>query len=171
MDEIQFLAQVGSWVCVKKHKVENGAKQIEVARALASIHDSMNRKIWDFIKDDFNLEELDKLAYEITDAKFDEKKKEWLVKGRVSEPQLAEALSKLNNPTITRRISATTPNGREIAKSYLTRRVLDLLGFRIELDPKAVDKYLEEKAKLGGEDVRHPRIEFQEAKGEEPQKL
>lgn len=149
--EIVFSAEVGSWVCVKKHKVEPNTKKVEVSRALASIHDSMDRKIWEYLGEDFPLEQLDKIAYEISGAQFDAKKKEWLVKGKVSETQLSEVLAKLNNPRTSKKINEVlnpkTNNGLEISKAYITRRVLDLLGFRIELDPKTVDKYLDEKAK------------------------
>jgi hypothetical protein len=147
MDEVVFSAQVGPWVCIKKQKVEPDTKKIEIARMLASIHDSMDKKVWHFLGEDFRLEELDKIAYEITGAQFDEKKKEWVVRGRTTEQQIAEALAKLNSPATTRQMNVGSARGKEIAKSYLTRKVLDLLGFRLELDPKAVDKYLGEKAK------------------------
>lgn len=152
MDEIIFSAQVGSWICIKKQKIEPDTPKLEVARILASIHDSMNRKTWEFLKDDFPLDELDKIAYEITGATFDEKKKEWSVKGRVTEAQLAECLAKLNNPSTGRRINELlnppTKNGPEIAKSYLSRKVIDLLGIRIELDPTTVEKYIKEKTQI-----------------------
>ena len=149
-DEIVFSAQAGNWVCIKKQKVEPDTKKVEIARVLASIHESMDRKIWEYLKDDFPLEELDKIAYEITGAVYNEKKKDWLVEGRVGEQKLSEALAKLNNPTIGRRINdalaSKTKNGPEIAKSYLSRKVIDLLGIRIELDLSIVEKYIKEKS-------------------------
>lgn len=151
-DEIVFSAQVGNWVCIKKGKLDEDAKKVEVSRVLASVHESMDRKIWEFLKEDFPLEELDKIAYEITGAVYNEKKKDWLVEGRVSEQKLAEALAKLNNPTVGRRINEllkpTTKNGPEIAKSYLSRKVIDLLGIRIELDSGIVEKYIKEKSQI-----------------------
>ncbi len=145
--EIEFTAQVGKWVCVKKQKVPDGAK-IEASRALASIHDSMDRKIWEFLGEEFDLEALDKIAYEVAGAEFNEKKKKWLVKGRVSEQQVTNALAKLKGSGIARRMDISTKNGKAIARSYVTRKVLNLLGFQIELNPKTVDKYLDEKSKL-----------------------
>jgi len=149
MDEVVFSAQVGNWTCIKKQRIESDTKKVEIARILASIHDSMDRKIWDFLKEDFPLEELDKIANEITGATYNEKKKEWLVEGKVSEAQLAEALAKLSSPATSRRINEVLPktkNSPEIAKSYLSRKVLDLLGIRIELDPSIVEKYIKEKS-------------------------
>jgi predicted nucleotidyltransferase len=151
MDEIVFSAQVGKWVCIKKGKMEPGSGGMEVSRILASVHESMDRKIWEFLKDDFPLEALDKIAYEITDAEYNEKKKTWMLKGRVSEAQISQALAKLNSPGTTKRINEViqkTKNGPEIAKSYLSRKVIDLLGIRIELDPAVVEKYIKEKAQL-----------------------
>ena len=151
-DEILFSAQVGNWVCIKKGKVEDNGKKIEASRVLASIHESMDRKIWEFLKDDFPLEELDKIAYEITGAVYNEKKKDWLVEGRATEQKLSQALAKLNNPGVGRRVNEllkpTTKNGPEIAKSYLSRKVIDLLGLRIELDPGIVEKYIKEKSQI-----------------------
>jgi hypothetical protein len=151
-DEIVFSANVGSWVCIKKGNPGPGAKKVEISRILASIHDSMDRKIWDFLKDDFPLEELDKIAYEITGAAYNEKKKEWLVEGKATEERLSQALAKLNSPATSRRINEVlatkSKNGPEIAKSYLSRKVIDLLGIRIELDPSVVEKYIKEKSQI-----------------------
>jgi len=156
-DEILFSAQVGSWVCIKKGKLEADAKKVEVSRILASVHESMDRKIWDFLKEDFPLEELDKIAYEITGAAYNEKKKDWLVEGKVKEERLSQALAKLSSPTTSRRINdvltTKTKNGPEIAKSYLSRKVIDLLGIRIELDPSIVEKYIKERAKSNSEGI------------------
>lgn len=151
-NEVNFSAQVGSWVCIKKGKVEDNASKVEVSRILASVHESMDRKIWDFLKDDFPLEELDKIAYEVTGAAYNEKKKDWRVEGKVTEERLAMALAKLSSPATTRRINEAltikSKNGPEIAKSYLSRKVIDLLGIRIELDPSVVEKYIKEKSQI-----------------------
>jgi len=146
--KVEFYAEVKPWVCIKKQEIKEGSGKIDVSRALASIHESMNRKIWEYLKDDFDLEAIDKVAYEITGAEYNEKKKRWMLKGRKSEAQISAALAKLNSPLTTQKLGTTTKNGKEIAKAYLTRKVLDLLSFRIELDPKIVDKYIDEKAKL-----------------------
>ena len=148
-DHVLFDAQVGKWICIKKGKIDKDTADIEVSRVLASIHDSMDRKIWEYLGKEINLKELDEIAYEITGAQFDKKKKKYLVKGRKSEAQIAEALAKCNSPSTTKKMTKS-PNKhyKEIAKSYLTRKVLDLLGVRMELDPKLVEKFVETKSKL-----------------------
>jgi hypothetical protein len=148
MDEIKFEANVGTWICVKKHKAQPGDERIEVARALASIHNSMDRKIWEYTGDEFPLAELDKIAYEITGATLNEKKKTWEVKGRKTDAQIGEALAKCGSATSFKNVTLpTNKHAPEIAKAYLTRKVLDLLGVRIELDPEIAQKYIDEKAK------------------------
>ncbi|MFH0987027.1 MAG: DUF2666 family protein [Candidatus Micrarchaeota archaeon] len=148
-DEAMFEAQIGKWVCIKKAKIEPGAEEMEKARILASIHDSMDRKIWEFIGKDFDLAVLDKIVNEITGAEYDEKKKVWTVKGRKSAEQIGEALAKCNSPSTTKQIPASANKHTvEIAKSYITRKVLDMLGVRLELDPGLVEKYLKDKAAL-----------------------
>ena len=147
--QVLFDAQVGKWICIKKGKIEKDTADIEISRVLASIHNSMDRKIWEYLGEEINLKELDEIAYEITGAQFDKKKKKYMLKGRKSEAQIAEALAKCNSPSTTKKITKS-PNKHylEIAKSYLTRRVLDLLGIRMELDPKIVEKFVEVKSKL-----------------------
>lgn len=147
-DSIEFTAQVGKWVCVKNQKIETDTTPLEIARSLASIHDSMDRKIWEFVGKEFPLEPLDKVAYEITGAEYNEKKKDWQLKGRKSEEQIAAALAKLNSPSTTAKLNAKTDSEKELKKSYITRRVLDLLGFRIELDPSVAEKYLKDLAAI-----------------------
>ena len=148
-EHVIFDAKVGKWVSIKKIKIKPDTEKPEVARILASIHDSMHRKIWDYLSNEINLKELDEIAYGITGAQFDKKKKEYIVKGRKSEAQIAEALAKCNSPSTTKKITKS-PNKYylEIAKTYLTRKVIDLLGVRIEIDPKIIEKYMEQKTKL-----------------------
>ncbi|MBI4214735.1 DUF2666 family protein [archaeon] len=146
-DSIEFTAQVGKWICVKRHTPDD-SQPIGTASALASIHDSMDRKIWEFFGREFPLEPLDKIVYEITGAEFDSKKKTRSLKGRKTEEQIAAALAKLNSPSTTSKLAAKTDSEKELKKTYVTRRVLDLLGFRIELDPAVAEKYLKDKANL-----------------------
>ena len=146
-DSLKFEAQVGKWVCIKSHRADVNAP-LDTARALAGIHDSMDRKIWEFVGKEFPLEPLDKIVYEITGAEYNEKKKEWQLKGRKSEEQIATVLAKLNLPSTTAKMNAKTDSEKEIKKAYVTRRVLDMLGFRLELDPKVAEKCLKDKALL-----------------------
>lgn len=138
MDEVSFIAQVGNWVVIKKQKVEKDTKKMEVARILASIRSTMDKKIWDFMRDDIDLPKLDALAQEIAGEK-----------GKVSEEKMAGVLAKLNSPGTGKRIGelTQTKNGKEIAKMYLTNKVLELANLRIHADADIIQKYIDEKAK------------------------
>lgn len=147
MDEVKFEAQIGKWVCIKKGTIEENASKIEASGLLAGIHDSMDRKIFEYLSDEINTKQLDTIAGEITQATLN-KKGEYELKGRVSEQQIGEALAKINSPSTTKKM--TLPENKhamELAKTYLTRKVLEILKVRMEIDPKLIEKYLEEKKK------------------------
>ena len=148
--KIMFDAQVDTWICVKKQKIEEDTENMDIARILASIHDSMHRKIWEFVGREIDLEEVDKIAYEITEAIFNKKKKRWELKGRKSEAKILDNLIKLNSEETMKKIKNIEKENERarIAKDYLTRKVLEILSFKLELDPKLAEKYMEEKAKL-----------------------
>ena len=153
-EQIQFSAKVKNWVCIKKGKVDAATPKIEVSRILASIINSIDKKIWNFLDEDFDLKNLDEIACEIVGAVPINKKGELGIKGKVSEQKIAESLAKVNNPSTTKKFSqknSETKNGKEICKAYLTYKVLELLKVRIRLDPKLVEKYEEEthKKKIG----------------------
>lgn len=147
---VEFIGEVGKWVCVKKIKVDEKTPMIEVARNLASINDTIERKTWDFIKDDFDIENLNQIAYEIAGAEKN-KKDEWEVKGKVSEEKISECLAKINNPGTTKKMTeknVKTAAAKEISKSYLTFKVMDLLKVRLKLDPTSIDQYQQQMKKL-----------------------
>ncbi len=149
MDEVRFEANIRGWVAIKKMKIDEDTPLIEASRILASIHDSLDRKIWEYLKEEIPTEKIDKKAYELTGATYDEKKKQWTVKGRKTEQQIAQVLAKCNSATALKGIKLPeVKQAKEIAKSYLTRKCLDLMGVRIELDPKLVEKYIEAKSKI-----------------------
>lgn len=148
-DQVVFDAKIGNWICIKKQKVKQDSPAIENARILASIHDSMDRKIWDFLGGEFDLEAIDKVAYDITEAQYNEKKKTWGIKGRISEDHINQSLAKLNSPSVLRGVELPKNKfARNLAKTYLNRKVLGILKFSIELDPKIVEKYINKKPKL-----------------------
>lgn len=149
-EQIQFSAKVKNWVCVKRGKVDANTPETEVSRILASIIDSINKKTWDFLKTDFDLENLDEIAYELTGAQAINKKGVMGIKGRVSEQKISECFAKINSPSTTKKFSeknTLTKSAKEVAKAYLTFKIMDLLKIRTSLDPKLIEKYEEEKHK------------------------
>lgn len=138
-DGIQFFAKVGDWVCIKRGEIKEDTTGPEITRVLASIQNSMDRKKWDFLKNEIDLNFLDTVATELVGGK-----------GRVNADRLSEILAKLNGPGIGRKIKdvVKTKAGKEIAKTYLTRAVFEKLKFRIDLDAKLVEKFIGQQDKL-----------------------
>ncbi|MCD6523119.1 MAG: DUF2666 family protein [Candidatus Diapherotrites archaeon] len=145
MDKIEFFAQVGKWVAVKKMKIDEHVQPIEVCRFLVSVHETLDRKIWEFLSDDFDLKALEKIAADICGAELT--KKGWQIKGRLSEEKINQILAKLKSPTTSKAINqiVKSKRGKEIAKTFVTRKVLEILGYPIELESKQVEKYIDEK--------------------------
>jgi len=145
-DKIEFFAQAGKWVVVKKLKVEPNTEPMWIARFLISVHETMDRKIWGFMAKDFDLEALDAIAGELCGA--EKGKKGWKLKGRLSEDRMNEILAKLKSVSVSKQINNVVPTkkGRVIAKSYVTRKTIDIMGFPLYPDTKDIEKYLNEKA-------------------------
>lgn len=142
-DKIEFFAQYDKWVAVKKLKIEDH-EPIDVARFLASVHDTLDRKMWEFIGDEIPLDALDGIAYELTGAT--QKGKKWVV-GRKSEDEVNAILASIKSPSTTRKLGEHVKNKelKKLAKIYLTRRVFELLGVALEPDPKLIEKYIGKK--------------------------
>ncbi|MCD4740373.1 DUF2666 domain-containing protein [archaeon] len=142
-DQIEFFAQYGNWVAVKKLKIEDH-KPMDVARFLASVNETMNRKMWEFIGDEIPLDAMDEIAYELTGA---QKKGKKMVVSRKSEDEINTILAKMKGPSTTKKIKQhVTQKGLiELSKIYITRRVFELLGVKLEPNSKQIEKYLNKK--------------------------
>jgi hypothetical protein len=138
-DKIEFFAKVGNWVCIKRGDVKEGTTGPDITRVLTSIQNSIDRKKWEFLGDDLDLKYIDTIAHELVEGK-----------GRVNADKLSEILAKVNGPGVGRKIKevAKTKAAAEVAKTYLTRVVLDLLKFRIDLDSKLIEKFINQQEKL-----------------------
>ncbi len=146
--KIEFFAEVPSqkWVVVKKMRVDDDTTPLEIARFLASVHSTLHNKMFYFLGKELALEELDRIAAEIVGAEWNQKKKMWQLKGRISESKINEVLAKLKSPSVSREIGKVVKGKRrqELAKLYVTRKVLDLMKFPLEPDPSVIEKAIEE---------------------------
>lgn len=142
-NQIEFFAQYGKWIVVKKMKIENQPK-IEVARFLASVHESIDRKMWEFLGDEIPLDALDEIAVEITGAT---KKGKKLVVPGLNEKRTIEIMVKLKSSGTARKVNRLVKGKElsELAKTYLTRRVLEMIGVSIEPSSKTIEKYITKK--------------------------
>ena len=135
-EKIQFRAKKGKWFVVKKMDIDENTKDIEVARLLTTINETVQKKIYEFLP--FDLKKLEEIADEIYQKK----------KGRVKEEDITNALAKLKSPSTTRKLNSITESkeGKEILKIILNNMILERLGIKTRLDTKLIDKYME-KAK------------------------
>lgn len=145
-DQVKFQAKIDDWVCIKKGKFDENTDDIQAAKLLASIYDSFNRKIWEYVGTEVDLEELDQIAYDVTGAEYDEDKDEYRIEGRVTNDQIAEAMQAVKSK-VPRMIDIEHDELRQVAKTYVTRKVLDLLKIRIDPNPKKLKKFVEKKRK------------------------
>ena len=143
--KIEFFADVPSekWVVVKKLEVDEDTSKLELARFLASVHMTLNNKMFQFIGESLDLKALNELVEEITGAKWD-KKKGWILKGRVGEEKISSILAKLKSPAVSKKLAKIVKNKKELelAKVYLTRNVLEALKFQLEPDPGLIEKIM-----------------------------
>jgi hypothetical protein len=140
-DAIEFFAKFGDWVCIKKVEIKPDTTGPEITRILTSIQNSIDRKKWDFLGKAIDLGSLDAIAAEIVGEK-----------GRVNGDRLSEILAKLNGPGVGKKINELVKGkaAAEVAKTYVTRAVFELLNFRVDMDAKLIEKFVDEqeKAKL-----------------------
>ena len=132
-EKIQFRAKKGKWFVVKKMDINENTKDIEIARLLNSIDETIYKKVYEFLP--FDLKKLEEIADEIYQKK----------KGRVKEEDIANALAKLKSPSTTRKLNSITESkeGKEILKIILNNIKLERLGIKTRLDTKLIDKYME----------------------------
>ena len=132
-EKIQFRAKKGKWFVVKKMDINENTEDIEIARLLNSIDETIYKKVYEFLP--FDLKKLEEIADEIYQKK----------KGRVKEEDIANALAKLKSPSTTRKLNSITESkeGKEILKIILNNMILERLGIKTRLDTKLIDKYME----------------------------
>jgi len=131
---IQFRARKGDWFVVKKMEIDENTEDIDIARLLISIDETLDRKILEYLP--FDMKKLEEIADEI-----------YKKKGRVKEEDILEAIKKLKSPKITRRLKEITDSkeGVEILRIILNRMVLERLGIKTRIDTKLIEKFIEKE--------------------------
>ncbi len=139
-DKIEFIAKHKKWFVVKKLKIDENIEDIEIARLLASIDETVLNKIPEYLPFDMNK------LYEIADEIYKKKK------GRITEEEIAEVLKKLKSPATTRKLNQITESkeGKEILKAILNNIILERLGIQTRVSPKVIEKYIEKERENEG---------------------
>ena len=120
--EVAFTARYKDWMVIKKMSIDEKTTPQEVSAVLASIEATLTRKSYEFAG--INMAAIDAIA-------------EKLVKGkRKSFVSLSEALSSLKPTELKGGLltACPTPAHLPIAENYLLKAMLDLSGFKTNLD-------------------------------------
>ncbi|HOP08969.1 MAG TPA: DUF2666 family protein [Candidatus Methanofastidiosa archaeon] len=133
-DHINFSAKYKSWVAVKKMKIENEVEDVDVARILISIRETLDNKIFEYLSKEFDIKGLEKEADGMVPS------------GRLNEEQIANVLKALRSPKTTKMLKGFTEEKLklEVYKQLFSEIVLQKLNIS-SLNTKALDKYLDEK--------------------------
>ncbi len=124
--EVAFTARYKGWMVIKKMSIDEKTTPQEVSAALASIEATLTRKSYEFTG-------INQVAIEAIAAR--------LVKGkRKSFVSLSEALSSLKPTELKNELlgACPTPAHLPIAENYLLKAMLDLSGFKTNLDGETI---------------------------------
>lgn len=140
MDEhISFSAKHKSWIAVKKTSIDENTDDLDIARILISIRESLDTKITQYLGGEFDIKALEEKAAEIVPS------------GRINEAAMATALKEAKSPKMTRFLKELTDdkNMLEVYKGLMMEMVVSKLKLA-QLNIKALDKFI---------DAKHRRLE------------
>jgi len=133
-DHITFSAKYKSWITVKKMKIDENTDDLDIARLLFSVRETVNNKIYPFLEEEFNVLALEEKVSEIVPS------------GKLKEEEIAAALKALKSPKTTRMLKEFTSdkNKLEVYKGLFSELVLRKLSMNM-VSIKALDKYMNAK--------------------------
>ncbi|MCC7569622.1 MAG: DUF2666 domain-containing protein [Candidatus Methanofastidiosa archaeon] len=131
-NHVHFSAKHGSWIAVKKLTIDDVTTDLDIARTLISIRETLDAKIYQYLSKDFDI------------AALEAKIGEFVPSGRLNEEAMASALKEAKSPKMTKFLKTLTDdkNKLEVYKGLaveLTLARLKLSG----MDRKPLDKYID----------------------------
>ena len=130
-DKINFFAKHEKWIVVKKMDIDENTEKIDIARLLISIRDTVNKKVFEYFDEEFDLQKIENIISDIVPD------------GKLSEEKIAEIFKKLKSPIVTKRLEGDKLK-KEISKQILTEKVLQKIKLKT-LDAETIDKYIRKK--------------------------
>ena len=120
--EVVFTARYKGWMVIKKLGIDEKTTPQEVAAALASVEATLTRKSYEF--SGINMGAIEALAEKLAKGK------------RKSFVSLSEALSALRPTELKAELLTACPTEKHlaIAENYLLKAMLDIMGFKTNLD-------------------------------------
>lgn len=146
VDSIEFSAKWKEWVVIKKASIRDDTKPEEIAFALASIRQTIDRKSFEILGIDINA--LDSYANSVAGGK----RKSYKDLGEV-----IQALSSKEAKDAVEKSCAGKPELEEVAKTYLFRKVIQTLGFDFDVNQEMLAKV-------------YPNLKLPKPRGRQPKK-
>ncbi len=146
-DSIEFSAKWKNWVVIKRTTIREDTKPEEIAFSLASIRQTIDKKAFEFLGIDIML--LEGYAAKATADR------------RKSLKDLGDAIQSLGSAEAKGAVGAACtgkPELEEVARAYLFRRVVQLLGFDFDVNQELLSKVYPE-LKLPKQRGRPPKRE------------
>ncbi|VVB65941.1 Uncharacterised protein [Candidatus Gugararchaeum adminiculabundum] len=121
-DEISFAAKVGDWISIKKMSVYPNTTQPEVAGILAGIMATLTRKSFQYAQVDADA--VDAIAARVTKGK------------RKGYKNIVDIFSAMKQGEIQSELEkcVVKPELRNVAESFFLRRVLENLGYSVDVN-------------------------------------
>jgi len=130
--EIAFTARYKEWMVIKKASIDDATAPQEVAAALASVEATISRKSFEF--SGINTAKVSEIAGKLVKGK------------RKSFASLSEALAAFKPTELKTELltACPTPAHLPLAENYLLKCMLDLMGFRTNLDTETLSQVFPE---------------------------
>ncbi|MEM3411827.1 MAG: DUF2666 family protein [archaeon] len=140
-DFLIFHAKIGDWQCVKRTDIDEKMDPFEIALSLTKLENSLENQAWKQIGKKINLQKLDEIAAEITGAKFNQKKKAWVLDEKITSEKIMEIWRKLKSPHVLKKMdNLGSKEEYEICKTYLYKKVFEILEIKTKIDLKVLEK-------------------------------
>ncbi len=129
-DKINFVGKHEKWIVAKKMEITEKTNDVDIARLLLSVRDTVDRKLFEYFEKDFDMEEIDSIVADI------------VPEGRMSGEKVAEVFKQLKY-SVPRKLEGNKVE-KEVKKQLITEKVLEKLSFNT-LDADTLDKYIKRK--------------------------
>ena len=132
---VEFSAKWKDWVAVKKITIRNDTKPEEIAFNLASIRQYLDKKAFEILGVYINIKELDDYALKIVSGR---KKNFKDIAGAVQDLSTSESRKVIDDSCV------KNPDLKDIASTYLLRKVVQLIGFDFDVNQEMLAKAYKE---------------------------
>lgn len=145
-DSIEFSAKWKEWVVIKRTTIREDTKPEEIVFSLASIRQTIDRKSFDLLG--IETTGMDEYATKVTTG---------MRKNFKDLAQAIQSLSSSEAKEIIEKACAAKPELQEVARTYLFRKVIQVLGFDFDVNQEMLSKV-------------YPNLKLPKPRGRQPKK-